>query len=371
MKKVKIKPWLMVIAGIFLLCIIINVAAWRSAAFSDWYRDKIFLRMQPVLSAITGVFPFSVGEVMICIAVFGGLGMIISYIVLMLRRKGERLKISAIYGKILAFVAAFLTLALTLNFFTLYHCHSFAYRYGIGQERFTPAQLYDFTVEMIAKCNEASEQVERNEEGIFVMSFDVTVSAAEAMQGISDTYDTLSGYYPKPKKIFFSGIMTRLDIVGIYFPYSMEANYNGMTTDVSLPYTVCHEYAHLKGWLPEDEASFISFLACINSGDPEFVYSAYAHAVDTLCVRIYRECGLTTEEYNELVLTIAEPVRRDLSDYHGVFRKAQSDKVGKTMVKISDAAMETSLKINGVSDGTRSYGRFIDLLMNYYLGSDE
>lgn len=370
LKKVKIRPWAVILAGIFLLCIIINVLAWLSADFSDWYRDNIFLRTQPIFSAITGIFPFSVGEVMICIAVFGGIGMIISYIVLMIRKKGSRLKISAVYGKILAWVAAFLALALTMNFFTLYHCHSFAYRYGISQNRYTPQQLYDFTVDMIEMCNAASEQVLRDEDGIFVLTSDISESAAAAMIKLSDTYDTLSGYYPKPKKIFFSGFMTRLDIVGIYFPYSMEANYNRKTTDVSLPYTVCHEYAHLKGWLPEDEASFISYLACINSDDPEFAYSAYAHAVDTLCSRVYRECGLTNEEYNELILTIAEPVRRDLADYHGVFRQAQSGKVGSTMAKISDAAMETSLKINGVSDGTRSYGRFVDLLLNYYLGSD-
>ena len=38
----------------------------------------------------------------------------------------------------------------------------------------------------------------------------------------------------------------------------------------------------------------------------------------------------------------------------------------KTVAKVSDKAMEASLKLNGVEDGKRSYGRMVDLLLNYY-----
>ena len=35
---------------------------------------------------------------------------------------------------------------------------------------------------------------------------------------------------------------------------------------------------------------------------------------------------------------------------------------------VSDAAMEASLKMNGVADGKKSYGRMVDLLLNYGIG---
>ena len=38
----------------------------------------------------------------------------------------------------------------------------------------------------------------------------------------------------------------------------------------------------------------------------------------------------------------------------------------ETVSKASDKAMETSLRINGVSDGKRSYTRMVDLLLDYY-----
>lgn len=64
-------------------------------------------------------------------------------------------------------------------------------------------------------------------------------------------------------------------MLGYYFPFSMEANYNKVAYVTNLPVTMCHELAHLKGYIQEDEANFIGFLACISSDDLLFQYSGY------------------------------------------------------------------------------------------------
>ena len=38
----------------------------------------------------------------------------------------------------------------------------------------------------------------------------------------------------------------------------------------------------------------------------------------------------------------------------------------KTVSAVSNKAMETSLKLNGVSDGKKSYGRMVNLLLEYH-----
>ena len=43
----------------------------------------------------------------------------------------------------------------------------------------------------------------------------------------------------------------------------------------------------------------------------------------------------------------------------------------KTVAEVSDKAMETSLKLNGVEDGKRSYGRMVDLLLDWYFMQQE
>lgn len=40
----------------------------------------------------------------------------------------------------------------------------------------------------------------------------------------------------------------------------------------------------------------------------------------------------------------------------------------ETVSEISDTATDTSLKINGVQDGSQSYGRMVDLLLDYHFG---
>lgn len=56
--------------------------------------------------------------------------------------------------------------------------------------------------------------------------------------------------------------------------------------DVLIPVTMCHELSHLSGYMREDEANFIAFLACLQSDDPEFrysgVYLASVHAMNAL-----------------------------------------------------------------------------------------
>ena len=43
----------------------------------------------------------------------------------------------------------------------------------------------------------------------------------------------------------------------------------------NIPHTICHELSHLKGFMREDEANFIGYLACIGSDSPDFRYSGY------------------------------------------------------------------------------------------------
>ena len=367
----KISRQWFIIGAVFVICIIFNCISWMSVDFSDWYRDNVFLTFQPFWSGITGVFPFSVGEIMICIAVFGCIGAIISYIILMIKGKGKRRRISSVYGRVLGWVLAFVMTALTFNFFTLYHCSTFASVHGISENQYTSRQLYDLTAVMIEKCNEASKDISRDSEGRFVPTADLNNEAVKAMQGISGEYVTLSGYYPRPKTIHFSKLMTQFNLLGIYFPYSMEANYNPLMYEAEKPSTVCHEFAHLKGWIQEDEANFISFLSCINSDEPEFVYSGYLLAVDYMYSKVYNDAAITSDEVAELVSMMDSGVIFDLNEQHVIFREMQKSKVGKAAAKVSDTAMEASLVFNGVEDGKKSYGRFVDLLLNYYLGEEQ
>lgn len=371
MKKSLSKKYLVqyiIIAVILAACALLCAISRSSAAFSDFYRDNVFLKLHAIFGRISGVLPFSIGEAMIALAVFGGISLIITYIILMIRKKDSRKKISAVCSLIVLWIVSFVMLTETLNCFIMYRCSSFASVHGIGEEKFTAEQLYSLAMVMTEKCNEAEKLIERDADGNMLITCDVYSEAKAAMQNISSDYPTLSGYYPDPKGVLCSGIMTRFDLLGIYFPFSLEANYNRYMYNSELPDTICHEYAHLKGWIKEDEANFIAYLACIGSDSPELVYSGYMSALSYLRSKVYRESSISNEDKAALFSAASDNVCYDLYEKGRIFREAKETKLGTAMATVSDKAMETSLRLNGVSDGVKSYGRFVDLLLNYYYG---
>ncbi|HBA47314.1 MAG TPA: hypothetical protein DCZ91_05855, partial [Lachnospiraceae bacterium] len=59
----------MIYAGILVLVVLLNAAAWNSTAFSDWYIAHVFPVWVNLYGRATGLFPFSVGEWMLAAGV--------------------------------------------------------------------------------------------------------------------------------------------------------------------------------------------------------------------------------------------------------------------------------------------------------------
>ena len=75
--------------------------------------------------------------------------------------------------------------------------------------------------------------------------------------------------------MILSEVLSYQGLTGIYLPFTVEANYNGDMPAYDKPFTVCHELSHLRGFMEEQEANFIAFLACIGSERTDFQYSGY------------------------------------------------------------------------------------------------
>ena len=82
---------------------------------------------------------------------------------------------------------------------------------------------------------------------------DITGYARSAMQKAASDYPLLDGTYLGPKPVLFSRALSHCNITGIFFPFTLEANVNTDIPDYSLPSTMCHELAHLSGFMREDE----------------------------------------------------------------------------------------------------------------------
>ncbi|MBP5293166.1 MAG: DUF3810 family protein [Clostridia bacterium] len=121
-----------------------------------------------------------------------------------------------------------------------------------------------------------------------------------AMRSASDTFPSLKGYYPdvrfySPNNPIFTG-----NIVGLFVPGTEEILIKNNLRNSEYPSVIAHEYAHLKGFLRESEADYISDYVCINSDNPWIRYSGYYNIFSRM-LSVLRSLQ-NTQDYNVLVL---------------------------------------------------------------------
>ena len=361
------------------LVAVLNILAWISTPFCDWYITNIFPVWVNTYGRFTGLFSFSVGEILLAAGVLLTLAALVLGIVFVIcitvpayRRKKDRGFTAFIKGfyKVYAWIALGVSLVMTLNCTLLYHGSTFSEKYlwASGEEYYDLETLVAVRNFVVRQCNELSAKVERDESGDIIYEGDMKQEAIEAMQALGETYEGLRGFYPKPKALQFSDFMCQQYMQGYYFPFSMEANYNDVMYIMNKPAAFCHELAHLKGYIYEDEANFIGFLACILSDDIVFQYSGYLSVLYYLDNDFYEAVGGDLDRYYAQ--------ERILPQVHtdNIFVKQEEwDRInGEALLDTemveaaSDSFTEAALKLNGVEDGMISYSRVVELLLRYY-----
>lgn len=383
--------WAVLYTGIGAATAALNVTAWNSTAFCDGYIKYIFPVWVNSYGRITGLFPFSVGEILLGLAAVLAAAALVLWIPLAVIRAGilknPRIKEEAVIkraalvqkgiGKfylVIAWIINAVLLIMTLNCFILYHGSTFSERYfGENESGYTVEELTAVRNFVVEECNRLSQEMERDDQGRILYTGDISAKAISCMQQLGKTYDQLDGYYPRPKPLLASDFMSQQYMCGYYFPFSMEANYNDVMYIMNLPETMCHELAHIRGYIFEDEANFISFLACIASDDPFFVYSGYLSVLNYLDNDFYAAIGRSTEAYFAQPRILPQVAEDNVfvtdEEWERINGKALIDT--EVVDAVSDAVVDTSLKVNGVQDGIVSYSRVVELLLQYYAGCGE
>lgn len=359
---------LTVIFFLIIICTALNYISFKSHRFCDLYQKYVFPLWGQTYGRLTSLIPFSFGELLIAIAVFGLPLALILMIILLITKKGKRGKITKVFGLFFAWVITFVYVTETLNCFVLYHTSSFEEVNGIETSQHTDDELEGLLFRIIQQANDLSVQVERDENGIFIPTDDKCEESRKAVEALEDEFECFGGYYIKPKGIYCSFFMSQMDLTGIYFPFSLEANYNTDIYAAKQPATICHELAHTKGFMREEEANFIAFVACDRSDSIDLRYSGYLMALSYVRNKVFEYA----DEGKKIAIdsSIAQEVWIDIEENNRYWKEVEEaeDTVfdSKKVSEVSDKAMETSLHLNGVEDGKKSYGRMVDLMLNYY-----
>ncbi|MBR3936155.1 MAG: DUF3810 domain-containing protein, partial [Oscillospiraceae bacterium] len=239
----------------------------------------------------------------------------------------------------------------------------FAEKTGLRVEKSSVDELYELCVFLLDEASESGENLLHKESGETVFApTDVQMArrAKEEFEDFAAEYDFMDmgfGKFGTPKPVFFSGVMAYLQISGVYSPYTFEANVCTAGPDFLRGSTMMHEQSHLRGFMNEAEANFIAYLACAESDDDYFRYSGNCHAL------LYSMNALYSADYErwyELRLQYPEYLDADMRA-----QNAYVDAHDTKVAEVSDAVNDTYLKLNDQQDGTRSYGKMVDLLLAY------
>ncbi len=401
-------------AGILMVC------ARQEPGFAEWYAVHIYQKLTASIGRVTGLAPFSIVEIglYVLLILIPVTGVRAAVRTVRFGHGGENV-LCWISGVFLT--ASVLLFLYTANCGINYQRESFSEKAGLVEEQYTVEELREVCVWLTEKVNALAGQVERGGDGAMILQMPVGEdgktnlqmsageggktnlqmsageggktnlqmsageggktnlqmsagedgkmtlqvlgdTAVQAMSELAEEYPYMEGYYPHPKPVCVSEILSYQGLSGVYSPFTIEANYNADMADYYIPFTLCHELSHLRGFMQEEEANFIAFLACTESGNRDFQYSGYLLGWTYGMNALRRSAA---EDWQEIRAELDEAVEADLRENSRFW-----DYYDGAVAEVADKVNDTYLKANGQSAGVQSYGRMVDLLIAYVLTNE-
>ena len=344
---------------------VLGACARMVPGFAHTYSITVYPVLVNTIGRFSSIFPFSLSEAGLYLAA------VFCILNLLFLIKKPLAALSHLF-----FLACLLLFLYTAACGINYYRTPFSYEAGMVMEQSSTGELYSLCLFLTEQINSTLTETDHSGDalkGLYpgqtedtplpsaAMLRELGMEGVKSMKGLGTAYPQLSGYYPYPKPLMNPRLLSIQQLCGIYSPFTIEANYNREMPYYNIPHTICHELSHLKGFMREDEANFIGYLACIGSDSPDFRYSGY------LTGWVYAGNALAKadrEAYYGLYGRLAPEAARDLA-WNNQFWDRFDGKVAEASTQLNDRY----LKANNQEDGVRSYGRMVDLMLAYYRDS--
>ena len=355
-QKMKWRHWL-------LLSLLVMVFIFKhNLRLSYFYACSIYPAIGSMLSAVSGLVPFAVGDIFIALSIV--------WVIFCLRKKATLLKAA----EYLLWIYVWFYMAWGLNYSqpNIYlrtgmkpaeinkeKLREFAYRYAdsinlLSEERRVKSEEQE-SEERRVKSEEQESEEQESEEWKRRVS-DAIQNVYEKMgrkEGINAPFNP----HPHVKTMVFTPISSMAGVTGSMAPFFCEFTLNGDIRPHDYPAIYAHEYAHFLGIAHEGEANFYSYLVCTSSTDKAVKFSGYYHILPHVLNSVFNLLG---EKEGEKFLNHIRPeiIRLAKDDRHYWLSKRS-----KALSSMQDYVFDLYLKGNHVSEGRKSYSGVIALIM--------
>lgn len=325
------------------------------------YSEGLYQAFAQVLSQITGIYPYSLAEIIVVLLGGALLWSLIKLLSSLARKRREKSLLLRQALLNLLLVVGIIYFSFVIMWGLNYNRDSIATITGLEVKPASVAELTQMTRGLIQEVNQLRNQTQEDNNGVMHTPRgyqDVLRRAPLGYQLIASQITQLGGSYGSPKPVTLSKPWAYTGIWGVYFPFTAEANVNVAIPAPYLPFTTAHEMAHQRGFAREDETNFIAYLVCRTHPDVDFRYSGNLMA---LVYSLRALAQVDSALHRELSGTLTDGVKRDLQALDK-FNRDHESPFETFSLKVNDIY----LKANNQKDGDRSYGRVVDLLLAEY-----
>ncbi len=336
---------------------IIHLICRSSVAFSDFMLHYISWIPRFVLAMLTNLLPFSLAETFLMASPI----IIVSVTVL-----AFKLKENTDSWKLICILLSILSCAYTVFVFGFapgYSGQTLEQRLSLDRKPVSSTELDQTARILLEECEELLDEIEFSYGSSSRMPYsldEMNRKLNEAYRETAEQYDFIHHFPSNVKYVVLSVPMSYTHITGVYSFFTGEANINVHFPDYTIPYTAAHELSHQRGIAREDEANFMAFLVCVNSDDPYIRYSGYMNLFEYVTNALY---AADKDAYIAIWRDLDGRMRGEMNAYREFFEKYRENVAADVSGKVNDNFLQSQ----GQSEGSKSYGRVVDLAVAYLL----
>lgn len=347
------------------------------------YTTRIYPIIGSLLSPISGLFPFAVGDIFIALSIVWVFFYPIYEIkwrkqlakrfFFLAAKRGCYPKKKVVFGRVaeyLLWVYAWFYIAWGLNYSQPnIYCRTgmkpvevseakfreFAYRYAdsinsLSEERRVKSKETAFDDQRESQFNGMVDDGLKNRVRDAVLKGYNEIGAKE---GINAPFNQ----HPHAKTMLFTPLSSMSGVTGSMGPFFCEFTLNGDIRPHDYPAIYAHEFAHLLGIANEGEANFYSYIVCTASSDKAVKFSGYYHIFFHVLRNVFDILG---EKEGEKFLKYIRPE---------IIQLAKSDrnywlsKRCKVLDAAQDFIFDLYLRGNHVAEGRKSYSGVVGLIL--------
>ena len=330
------------------------------------YTTRIYPIIGSLLSPISGLFPFAVGDIFIALSIVW----VIFYPIYEIKwrkqlakrffflaaKRGCYPKKKVVFGRVaeyLLWVYAWFYIAWGLN----YSQPNIYCRTGMEPVEVSEAKFREFAYRYADSINYLSEEFNGMvDDGLKNRVRDAVLKGYNeigAKEGINAPFNQ----HPHAKTMLFTPLSSMSGVTGSMGPFFCEFTLNGDIRPHDYPAIYAHEFAHLLGIANEGEANFYSYIVCTASSDKAVKFSGYYHIFFHVLRNVFDILG---EKEGEKFLKYIRPeiIQLARSD-----RQYWISKRCKVLDTAQDFIFDLYLRGNHVAEGRKSYSGVVGLIL--------